>query len=800
MRTSFKWVLGAFVALVLVVALVGLALYTFNWNHLKPRITALVEETTGRSFVIDGDLRLAWQLAGPPQTGWRAYLPQPIITAEDLQLGNPEWAEHEHMLQVQRVHFGVELLPLLQRNVVIQNLTLEGATAALERLDANKNSWTFEADRPAKEENAATRWRLVLDDARITRGRLAYRDVPLELRLDAGIDSIPAETTPAGNSASPYETRIEFTGHYREADVKGTGKSGAFLSLRDRAVRYPLQLKLTAGEVALAAEGRIGNLYEALEVDLQVAVGGASMAMLYPVTGIVLPSTRPFSTDGRLLGQLLPDNAHWRYENFNGTVGDSDLHGTLEYRSGAERPQLSGKLTSDLLHFADLGPLIGAGPQPTDPAAPEADARRAAAQAKPRPGKVLPANAFLTDRWNKMDLDITFQGKRIVRPDALPLSAIRTHAVLKNGTLQLEPLEFGVAGGTLNANVQLNGRAEPMEVRLQAKVSDLKLPELFPTIKEMQMSAGRIDGAIALVSRGNSIAALLGESQGEVKVYLQTGRISRFLLEAASLNIASAVVAKLFGDEEVKINCAAAELAVRDGLATARNVRIGTTEALIDITGAIDLQDERLALDVKPESYDLRVISLRTPLYVEGSFADPKIGLEKGPLLLRAGAVAVIGAIAPAALALLPITVPGTSEGVDCSKLLESARQPPKFEPDTTAPIESPSVLRTSAENDSAPPRDEIPAAWQGTATIGDDPSRPPPAVNEFGVSEAVTDDANENDVRATTNARPGNERSRGTDAQRPNPGNRNRSQPPTSTETQAAPASSLRLRGAPAR
>src|SRR5690606_29942137 len=239
--------------------------------------------------------------------------------------------------------------------------------------------------------------------------------------------------------------------------------------------------------------------------------------------------------------------------------------------------------------------------------------------------KVLPDQPFKTDRWRAMDVDIQFTGQRIVRDGALPLQDIRTHAVLEDGVLNLEPLEFGVADGDLTATIALDGRKTPMDGKLVAQVSGIQLPSLFPTVEAMQRSAGRIDGAVALVGKGNSIAELLSDAGGEIKLYLRSGRISRFLLEAASLNVASAVVAKLFGDSEVRIQCAGVSLALKDGLATVRDARVATESTMIDISGAVDFHDERLALDVKPQSNELRILSLRTPLYVNGTFKDPDI-------------------------------------------------------------------------------------------------------------------------------------------------------------------------------
>ncbi len=65
---------------------------------------------------------------------------------------------------------------------------------------------------------------------------------------------------------------------------------------------------------------------------------------------------------------------------------------------------------------------------------------------------------------------------------------------------------------------------------------------------------------------------------------------------------------------------------------------------------------EQLDLTIDPESKGIRIITLRSPLYVRGTFKNPQAGVKAGPLIAR-GAVA-------AALATL-VTLSGGVTGTD---------------------------------------------------------------------------------------------------------------------------------------
>ena len=152
---------------------------------------------------------------------------------------------------------------------------------------------------------------------------------------------------------------------------------------------------------------------------------------------------------------------------------------------------------------------------------------------------------------------------------------------------------------------------------------------------------------------------------------ISEGSVSKFVLEAAGLNIASAAITKFFGDRQVPINCLVADLVVDDGIARPRTFVLDTRDASIGVTGAINLQGERYDLTLHPDSKGLRIISLRSPLYVRGSFQKPEVGLDRRIVALKAGAAAVIGAVAAPVAGLMALISPGEKESSPCAMLIK---------------------------------------------------------------------------------------------------------------------------------
>ncbi|HZW14018.1 MAG TPA: AsmA family protein [Noviherbaspirillum sp.] len=641
--------------LVLLLACIA-ALLSFDWNRVKPWINTRVSEATGRSFVIHGDLALTWH-APKGERGWRAWVPWPRLNAQDVSLSNPPWAKMPQMARVREITFSINPLPLLQQRLVIPSLGLNNPQLSIERLADGRNNWTFK--QKAGEPSA---WKVDLQSLVFNNGSVILFDAVKRANLKIDVSSL-------GNG-SAYQVGWRIGGMFNGEAASGTGRAGAVLSLQRPDAQYPIEAKLRVGKTSIDAKGTLTEPRKLAALDLKLKFSGVSMAHLYPLIGVTLPETRPFTTEGRLIGspRRNTQGGHWTYEKFTGRVGSSDLSGSLRYqspRANQPRPLLEGTVVSSLLNFNDLSPLIGA----------DSDASRAQRGVRTiQPDdKVLPVETFKTERWTAIDADVQFTGKKIIRQKELPINNLVTRLQLKDGILSLAPLKFGVAGGSLTATLRLDSNKKPVQADMRMSARHLKLNELFPTLRSMQASLGEINGDAALRANGNSVAGLLGSSNGDMRLIINQGTISKFLLEAAGLNIGSVVITRLFGDKQVALNCAVSDFEIRKGVMHTRAFVVDTRDATIYVKGDIRLGQEQLDLTVLPETKGVRLISLRSPLYVNGPFKKPQVGIDKGAVALRAGSAIALGVLAPVASALIPLVNVGPGEHSECGTLLAQA-------------------------------------------------------------------------------------------------------------------------------
>jgi uncharacterized protein involved in outer membrane biogenesis len=641
-----------------------LFLMLFDWNMLRPYINRKVSETTGREFAIRGDLDVKFQRDRNGETGWRRFVPQPHITADNVYMSNPAWSTvGKQMAAAQRVEAGVRILPLLTKDVVITDLRLANPDIAVQRRADGSNSWTFK-------DNGPSEWKVDLQRLAFDSAKVRYVDEPVGLDLRATADSIKGgETASTAAGVPPYGLAFTLAGTYNKAKITGGGKAGAVLSLTGDNTSFPIEAEATAGENKLGLRGIIRDPRSLSGFALQMQLAGASMADLYGLTGVLLPETPPYATKGTLLGKKDGDFWTYTYKDFTGKVGASDIAGTLAYAQRKPRPLLTGSLTSKQLRLADLGPTVGADTGEGTKAAGKVTA--------PAPGKALPVDQFNTAKWGALDAEVKFTGKQILRTADIPLRDIETTIRMKDKVLTLTPLSFALAGGRITSNIRLDGREKVLDASARLAARGVKIRELFPKLQSMQATFGEINGDGALVGKGNTVAAMLGTSQGEINAVVTEGTVSQFVLELAGLNVANAVYVKIFGDKQTMLNCVAATTTVRNGRANIDRFVLDSEDAVVNATGYVDLATEKLDVDVRPKTKGARILSLRTPLYARGTFKDPKVGPHAGPLALKAGAAVALAAINPLA-ALLPLINVDKAPDTNCGAEIRAAKEPPK--------------------------------------------------------------------------------------------------------------------------
>ncbi|HZR69465.1 MAG TPA: AsmA family protein [Burkholderiales bacterium] len=605
----------------------------FSFNFMRGPIERMVQKSTGRELSIKGDLRLKW--------AW----PVPHVVAQKLAFGNPSWAREPNMLELDHAEATFDVSEMIKRVWVIVEARVDNPVIHLQQAADGRKNWLLDTQQKNEKSHVEV-GRLI-----VNKGKITYLDQGRDTDISADV-----QTSAAGTGVT-FQAKGRFNG--LPLDASGTG--GSIIALREETHPYPLDVEAAVGSTRARAKGTVTSLTRLTAVDAEVALQGRSLAELYDVIGIALPDTPRYSTSGHVTHK----GDVWRYEKFAGKIGSSDIAGTVQVDLGRERPYLTGDVSSKLLSIADLGPMLGASPQ---------QAKKAPAAARSR---VLPDTPFDTERWDTVDADVTFRAGTLKYVNELPLQGVDARVKMNGAVLTIDPLKFSAAGGKVGASLRLDAREEPLAAKVTARAENIQVEQLLRTTKLEKAGIGRFDAAIDLAGSGNSIARILGASNGKVGVVVPAGEVSAEIMAMVAIDLWRIAKFKLAGDEPVKIRCGVADFEVKNGVASANALVFDTEPVNVQGAGTVDLRREQLDVTLYPEPKKRSLASLRTPLYVSGPFAKPKAGPDKGRLAAKGLGAVVLGAVAPL-LAVLPLVDTGPGADSNCNQLVQQAKALPK--------------------------------------------------------------------------------------------------------------------------
>lgn len=568
----------------------------------------------------------------------------PALGFERIRIANPEWAKTKDLLDAEGLTARVRLAPLLEKRVIVPYLEARTANVGLEQ-SGERATWSFDAEQ--KQPSRVTLERVAIGD-----GHVVYRDE--DERTDLDIDV-------RGTLGAHGEIHATASGTYKGEPAKGT----ATLPGLEPDPRRPIAFdgKAVVGKTELAAQGNVGE--HLATFDFKFTLAGHTMKDLHNVLGIVLPDTPQY----RLAGHLHHEGNEFRFDPFQGTVGDSDLRGKVTFRKVSPRPVFIADLQSKLLDLKDLGPVVGTPRKDEHTKTPREAAQ---AEAQKASDKALPQIPFSTEKWGVMDADVKLVAVRVNRPKQIPIEKLSTHLVMKDAVLHLEPLDFGMAGGHFTSNVSIDSHQNPPLAKVKGEVQDLQLAQLFPAAKSMEEALGHLYGRVDLQGRGKSVGEMLGTANGKAVVAANGGRVSDLLTQLLEIDVAHALMVLGTRNKQVELRCAVGDLDVKDGVVTPESFIADTTETNIKVDGKLDLGQERLDVETRGRGKTASAFTLHSPIVIEGPLKKPKVHPKAGPLAAQVGAAAALGAVNPA-LAIVPFVEPGRGKDADCDQLLAQA-------------------------------------------------------------------------------------------------------------------------------
>lgn len=635
------WTAGVFVGLI--VAIIAFLAW-FDWNYLRGPISRIASERLDREVEIQGDLDvdiLRWT---------------PEVHVEGLRIGGPEWANDRDTADIESLDFRIRALPLLSGRIEMPAIeAIRPVVVLVEDVEGNQ-SWDFSGWGDTDEGmNLPAMQRILIEG-----GELTYENARRNITLNATVEA--TETQVEGEEGG---FRLTGDGTLNGNAISLSAQGGPLLYVR-RNEPYAFEARLEGAGTLVTAEGQVTRPFDLGQITASITARGQDLADAYYVTTVPFPNTPPY----RLSGRLTRDDETWRFEDFDGVVGDSDLHGDVVVSKPDERRLVEATLRSDSLDLDDLLALTGAPPDTSETSSAEQDAAAGQLVAQ---GRLLPDATLNVERLRGVDARVDFRASS-VRRNELAVTAVRLGVNLEHGVLDLDPIAFDFRSGRLNAVARIDATEDFPYSRLDARLSGYPVQTVAPAVRGSVPVSGAIAARVRLEGSGASVHRFADNSSGTISLVMPQGEMRQAFAELLGINAGAGLRQLLSGDQSTTpIRCAVADFGVSNGTATARTLVIDTGVVLVNGSGSINLGTERMNLRLDGETKEPRLLRVWSPITVNGPVRNPSLGVDGGEVAAQVGLAGLLGAVVSPIAAILPFVDPGLADDADCGALVASA-------------------------------------------------------------------------------------------------------------------------------
>jgi len=614
-----------------VVAAFALLWALFDWNWLRPALERYVSAEAGREVRADHlSVALGFSL-------------EPTVTLRGLYIQNAPWADTKQPMAIAgETSFTFSLRSVWEDRPVISRIVLKDAQVDMQRTADGLRNWRLKNP----DYRGPAKIRLFSLEAYRTTLRFADRGLDFDIRF-ASSALEPAAVS--AQSGKPLTQKIDIKGVYRGADFNAQAFTGDVFTFQETRQYFPVRGHAIAGNTRLDLDGMAADMFRRPLLDAKVRIAGPTLSRLHPFILLRPAFSRPYSVEA----QVDKTDDEYRFTRLRGKIGETDLAGHAAHGLRNERAYWHADLKSESANLSDLRSLAGVD-YPAEGLA-GAAAGQADSLANP-PDRLFPRRAFNPDHFRTYDAHISLEAKKLKAPGMPALDSLRFTAALQDGVLQLEPVDFGIAGGHARGRGTLDARKLPPSSHAALELHDLSLERLFPKLPAPARRIGALKGKLHFDGSGESVAAVLGSASGKLEIELEGGSISNLLDAKLSLNLGKIAGLMLRGDRDIPIRCGMAAFDFRNGNGTSRVLLVETAQTRIEGTGALNLRDERLDLLLAPRPNNPGLLTLGSAIHVRGSFKRPEFTLDKG----AARAPEPLSNVHCPAGAVLPAAGPGT--------------------------------------------------------------------------------------------------------------------------------------------
>lgn len=611
-------------------------------NDYKDRIAAAVQDSTGRSLSLPGELKLS-------------LFPWIALETGEAALGNPAGFGDEPFMTLRRAKLSVKLMPLLRKELEVGRVEIDGLDLRLRQDAQGKGNWeewggddaapqapetatsgpaSFDLAGIAITDSRIAFEEMVAQDVELSIGRVAA-GVPVQVSMEMALVSAPGEKPlPLG---ADFQLTLDLAQQrYQLADLALRGRlqpEGAPRELDWRFDTALADLDLAAQTLAatdftaaFGAARLLGRVEGTKLIDAPALQGifrldEVSPRALMQQLGMEEPDTR----DATVLTRLAAQGAYaWaggvaRLSNLAFTLDDSRLTGRFNYDTANSGMDFA--LNLDRIDLDRYQPPVAEEAAESEPIELPVDLLRS-----------------LRARGTFEVGEIKVGGARLTQ-----LSAAMNAA---DGVARFGPLRAQLYGGTYTGDIGLDTRPDVPRLTMDEHMRGIDIAALMKDYVDSERLSGKGNLDMVLSARGRSGDDLLATLSGRIGLDLQQGAVEGidiwYAIEQAQSLLRNRQLAATANTRRTAFDTFTASASLTDGVATTEDMVVASQLLRITGAGSTNLVSQALDFTVTanvlraPPQADADLAELTRasiPVRIRGTLSDPQIRPDLGGMV-----------------------------------------------------------------------------------------------------------------------------------------------------------------------
>ena len=607
-----------FVFILAVVALIGgvyYVLHNFNNEEYKSKIEQIATKTLNREVNIGGDISIALSLI-------------PTIEINDITIGNPDWAVSPYFLKTQKVNVSFAILPLLHKEIKVDNISIIAPDLNLEVAKNGMQNWNFAlADKVSASDNqakindtqsapetqeiaAVSLGGFLISQAELLDGKISYNDVAKKQQHTLILNKISSDYLDNDSNLG-----AQFDIQYEQYKVSGHITTATLEQLMGNGKNLPLNAQIKINNLSANFAGTVSELSEN-------AIITGSLDLKNPAKSFNLPSID-------LVAKINADTKQINADISKLDIAKNIITGKMSANIASKIPYVTANINSKLIKVQNL---------------------TAAENLTYFPAIIATAQAQESFNWQQpvdysvlkqLNADVKLSIDKLVINEDMDIDGITANAKLNNGILNLKPLVLKFGDGQIDSDIVVDANQQTASLNLSSK--NLKIQNVFDTLQLSDdkhfviLSGGNMEQYANLSTKGRTYAELLNNANGQIVTVVNKSKVRMGQLKILSSNLISQIsqALQIYKPKESKmtLNCAVVHTDIKNGVAMfPKGIAVDTNELTIISSGTLNLQTQAIDFSLKPSGKKVSNSNLSQAISslirVKGTLQDPKLGID----------------------------------------------------------------------------------------------------------------------------------------------------------------------------